>query len=119
MTTQDFENGSDVGWPWGFLAGLLVGGIIGAVAVLLLTPQSGGKTRAQIQRKSAELREQTADTVEASLVQARTKAGHISDDIRKTTDELEHRAQEVLGEQSERLTSVVQAGKKAIREGIG
>lgn len=119
MTELDFENGSAGQWPWGFLAGLLAGCIVGAVTVLLLTPQSGSKTRAQIQRKSAELREQTADTVETSLVQARTKAGNLSDDIRKTTDELEHRAQEVLDEQSERLTSVVQAGKKAIREGIG
>jgi hypothetical protein len=61
--------------------------------MLLLAPQSGKRTRAKIQRKSAELREQTPDTVEDSLAQARAKAGKIKDDVREKPDELEQRAQ--------------------------
>ena len=58
--------------PQGFLAwlllgglvGLLLGGLAGAGAMLLLAPQSGKKTRAKIQRKGRDLRNQTADTIE-------------------------------------------------------
>ena len=39
-----------------FVAGLLVGGLSGAGAMLLLAPQSGKKMRAQIQKKSNDLR---------------------------------------------------------------
>jgi gas vesicle protein len=116
MTNQSLEEGSDVKYLWGFLAGLLAGSLIGAGAMLLLAPQSGRRTRAKIQRKSAELREQTADIVDDSLGQARAKVGQIRDDVRDTTGELEQRAQAVFGEQSERLSSAVKAGGKALRD---
>jgi gas vesicle protein len=116
MTNYGLEHGFDVKYLWGFLAGLLAGSLVGAGAMLLLAPQSGRRTRVQIQRKSADLREQTADTVEDSLAQVRAKAGHITDDVREKTDELEHRAQAVLDEQSGRLSSAVKAGKKAVRD---
>jgi gas vesicle protein len=79
MTDYSLQDGFDVMYLWAFLAGLLVGllagGLAGAGAMLLLAPQSGRRTRAKIQRKSAELREQTADTVEELLEQARAKVG--------------------------------------------
>jgi len=62
---------------WGFLGGLLVGGLAGAVAMLLLVPQSGKKTRTQIQQKSIELREQTTDAVKDALAQTRGKARQV------------------------------------------
>ena len=82
MNEQSLENGFDLKYLWGFLAGLLAGSLIGAVVMLLLAPQSGKRTRASIQRKSAELREQTADTVEDSLAQARATAAKITDGVR-------------------------------------
>jgi gas vesicle protein len=115
MTNHSFEDGSDVKYLWGFLAGLLAGSLVGAGAMMLLAPQSGKRTRAQIQRRSAELREQTADTVEDSLAQARARAEHITDDVRKQTDKLEQRAQAALDEQGEHLSSAIKAGKKAVR----
>lgn len=44
LQTKDRNKGS------GFLGGLLVGSLAGAVAMLLFVPQSGEKTRKQIQR---------------------------------------------------------------------
>ena len=76
----------------------------------------GQKEQGQDQRKSAELREQTADIVDDSLGQAHAKVGQIRDDVRDTTGELEQRAQAVFGEQSERLSSAVKAGGKALRD---
>jgi gas vesicle protein len=46
----------------GLLAGLLIGGLAGAGAMMLLAPQSGKKTRAQIVQKSTELQNRASDT---------------------------------------------------------
>jgi gas vesicle protein len=46
----------------GLLAGLLIGGLAGVGAMMLLAPQSGRKTRAQIIQKSMELQVQASDT---------------------------------------------------------
>ena len=116
MTNHSFEDEFDAKYLYGFLAGLLAGSLVAAAATLLLAPQSGKRTRARIQRESAKLREQTADTVEDALAQARAKAGQITGDVREKTDELEQRAQAVFDEQSERLSSAVKAGKKAARD---
>jgi len=88
-----------------------MGGLAGAVAMLLLAPQSGKRTRAQIQLKSMNLREQTAEAVEDALKQARTKGRQIRADVREKADELQQRGQAVLDEQKERLATLVEAGK--------
>ena len=44
-----------------FLIGFVVGGVAGAVAALLLAPQSGEETRALIKEKSIELRDKAAE----------------------------------------------------------
>jgi gas vesicle protein len=41
----------------GFLAGFILGGMVGAVLALLLAPQPGAETRAQIKNKSLEFQE--------------------------------------------------------------
>lgn len=67
----DEYEGTDLG---SFLAGLLLGGLVGAGAMLLLAPRSGKKTRRQIRRIGRDLREQTTDTIEDTLAQVRAKA---------------------------------------------
>jgi gas vesicle protein len=58
-----------------FLIGFVVGGVAGAVAALLLAPQSGEETRAFIKDKSIELRDKAAE--EAELVAS--KANELAD----------------------------------------
>ena len=60
----------------GVLVGMLVGGLAGAVTMLLLAPQSGKDTRKQIQEKSIELRDRTTELVEDTMAQVRTKANN-------------------------------------------
>ncbi|MBE2221431.1 MAG: YtxH domain-containing protein [Anaerolineae bacterium] len=48
------ENNSDFG---AFLAGFVIGGLVGAATALILAPQSGEQTRDQISSKSGEWRE--------------------------------------------------------------
>jgi gas vesicle protein len=46
------ENNNDFG---AFLAGFVIGGLVGAATALILAPQSGEQTRGQISNKSQEL----------------------------------------------------------------
>jgi gas vesicle protein len=61
-----------------FFVGLLVGALSGAVAALLLAPQSGAETRVMIKDKSIELRDKAQQTAE----QARTKTNEYVSQIK-------------------------------------
>jgi gas vesicle protein len=61
-----------------FLIGFIVGGVAGAVAALLLAPQSGEETRALIKDKSIELRDKAAEQAEMVA----TRANEFADDAR-------------------------------------
>ena len=75
--------------------------------MLLLAPQSGKKTRAQIQHNSIELRDQTVKTVEGAVAQARGKARQITDDVREQAGELQQRGQDMLDEQKGHLSKTI------------
>ena len=62
------ENESDLG---AFLAGFVLGGLAGAAAALIMAPQSGADTRAQIAAKGDEVRQ----TGQAQLHEYREVAG--------------------------------------------
>lgn len=65
------ENSNDLG---AFLAGFVIGGLVGAATAIILTPQSGQETRSQIASKSNELLE----TGGARVQQVRDSAGTYS-----------------------------------------
>lgn len=74
-----------------FLIGFVVGGVAGAVAALLLAPQSGEETRALIKDKSIELRDKAAEQAElvaskatAFTDQAKTKGKEAIESVKKT-----------------------------------
>lgn len=61
-----------------FLVGMLMGGLAGAVIMLLLAPQSGKKTRKQIQVKGIKLRDWTNEIVEVTMAQVSSSEGEIT-----------------------------------------
>ena len=73
--------------------------------MLLLAPQSGKRTRAQIQQEGLELRDQVTETVEDAVAQARGKAHQVAARVHKQTRELQQRGQDMLGEQKEVVSS--------------
>ena len=115
MDNHNYEQENNVNQPGSFLAGLLIGGLAGAGTMLLLAPQSGKRTRTQIQLKSMELRDQTTEAVEDAMAQAGVKARQIRTDVRKQAKELEHRGQDMFDEQKERFSTLVEAGKTAVQ----
>jgi gas vesicle protein len=86
---------------------MLLGGLAGAVAMLLLAPQSGKDTRRQIQKKGLELRDRTSEIVEDTLAQVRTTANKVTMDVKSYGKKL-------AAEQLEDASEVLQAEKKAI-----
>jgi gas vesicle protein len=92
----------------GVLVGMLIGGLAGAVTMLLLAPQSGKETRKQIQEKGLELRDRTTEMVEDTMAQVRSKANKLTRDAKNYTEE-----QAV--EQLDNVSEAAQAGKKAIQ----
>jgi gas vesicle protein len=104
---MDNNNQNNAKNSWGFLAGLLVGGLAGTGAMLLLAPQSGKETRTQIQQKSIELRDQTVKTVEGAAAQFRGKARQITDDVREQVGELQQRGQNMIDEQRGHLSQTL------------
>ena len=97
------------------LIGLLVGGLAGAGAMLLLAPQSGEQTRARIREKSIQLRDQTAAGVKQVLEQARTETEVLTADVREKAGELKKLGQDKLVQQMDRASAALDAGKKAVK----
>jgi gas vesicle protein len=88
------DNSGDLG---SFLAGFVIGGLIGAGVALLMAPQSGEETRALIADKSIELRDRAAET-----------AGDVQT---KASDYAQQTAQR-YDDQVQRIQAAVDAGKK-------
>lgn len=86
------EHESDFG---AYLAGFLIGGLVGAAAALLLAPQTGAETRTMIRDKSIELRDKAAESAEDALNRAtkaldetRNRLVAAVDDLREKVEEL-------------------------------
>lgn len=100
---------------WGVLLGVLVGGLAGALTMLLMAPQSGKDTRTQIQKKGIELRDRTSEMMQDTMGQMRLDRSKIVMGGRQKTQELLHQGQALAVEQLDRVSKAAQAGKKAIQ----
>lgn len=109
---QEFEHYNNI--P-GILAGMVLGGLVGAVTMLLLAPQSGKRTRLQIQEKGIELRDRATGIMEDTVAQVRLKGNKIARDGRRKANELLHQGQNLVAGQVEYVADAVKAGKKAIQ----
>ncbi len=88
------DNSGDLG---SFLAGFVIGGLIGAGVALLMAPQSGEETRALIADKSIELRDRAVETAE---------------DVQSQAGDFASQTAEAYNQQVERIQAAVDAGKK-------
>lgn len=113
MSDSDNEIGA-------FLAGFVIGGLVGAAVALVTAPQSGEETRLQIRTRGIELRDLAVETAEETRQRAEDAAGRVraraeqlAQDARAKAEELQQRGKAVLEEQRERLDAAIEAGKKA------
>jgi gas vesicle protein len=99
----------------GVLAGMLVGGLAGALTMLLLAPQSGEKTRTQIQEKSIELRDLATEMVDDTLAQLSLDGKKFAKIGSQKAKELIQQGQELVVGQLENVSEAAKAGQKAIQ----
>jgi gas vesicle protein len=90
------------------LAGILIGGLAGAVTMLLLAPQSGRDTRRQIRGKSIELRDRTSEMMDDTMTQVRTNTNKVAMGVKDYSKEM-------AVEQLDNGSEAAQTGKKAIQ----
>jgi gas vesicle protein len=109
------EHGHNMDSAKGAVIGLLIGGLAGAVAMLLLAPQSGRRTRAQMRHKGVQMRDQTTATVKNALAQARFDTHEITADVREKAGDLKQLGQDKLVRQMDRVSAALDAGKKAVK----
>jgi gas vesicle protein len=114
MKNENQENRSHTN-PLTVLFGMLVGGLVGAVTMLLLAPQSGKDTRKQIQDKGIELRDRTSGYLEDTMSQLRSSADKITLEGRQKINELKQHSQELAVEQLDKVSEAALAGKKALQ----
>lgn len=113
---QDLDyNNSGVSHAVGILAGVLIGCVAGAAAMLLLAPQSGRDTRRQIRQKGIELRDRTTGMMDEAVQQVRQKTDQITMGGRQKAEDLKQQGQELVAEQLGRIAAAAQAGKKAVQ----
>lgn len=103
------KNAEDFG---AFLVGLVLGGLVGALAALLLAPQSGEETRVLIRDKSIELRDAAATTADDAI----TKAEAALDDARVRATDLREKGASILGEQRSQLETAMTNDEDAAAE---
>lgn len=114
------DNSSDFG---AFLAGFVIGGLVGAATALLLAPQSGEETRTVIRDKGIELKDKasvsTAEArarAEATLREAQARYDALTQQAKDKTDELLKRGQVVLEEQKAKVEGALSSRKKSSAE---
>jgi len=112
---QELELVEQSGHTLTFFTGLVVGGLVGAVTMLLMAPQPGEKTRTELQSGALELRDRTATTVKDTMTQVKTKANQIKADVQIKAIDLGHQGQDLLVKQLDHVSHAAEAGKKALQ----
>jgi gas vesicle protein len=90
---------------------MLIGGLAGAVAMLLYAPQSGKRMRAQIQQESILLRDRTTKNVKKAVAQVRSETNRITAEVQEKAGELKQLGQDKLVEQLDHLSAALDTGK--------
>ena len=96
------------------LLGFMVGGLIGAVSMLLFAPQSGRETRGAVQEGATNLKDRATDTAQRTVSQARAKAQDIASTARDKATDLQNRGMSMAADQLDRVSRAAQSGKQAI-----
>lgn len=98
------------------LTGVVVGGLIGATAMLLLAPRSGEEMRAEIRDKAVDLRDRTTETVKDKVSEVASRASHLRGGIKGKSQDIKERGQGALIEQLDRVSEAVEAAKRVLQD---
>ena len=108
------EHTFDMKGPLNVFFGLLIGSLAGAVAMLLFAPQSGKRTRTQIQNQSILLRDRTTKNIKKAVAQVRSETNKLTSEVQEKAGELKQLGQDKLVEQLDRVSAALDSGKTAV-----
>ncbi len=95
--------------------GMIVGGLVGAATILLMAPQAGKKTRAELQQGVEHLRDQTSEKMKETLTQVKSRANQIKVEMQIKAGDLQHQGQDLIVKQLDRVSQAAEAGKQALQ----
>jgi gas vesicle protein len=98
-----------------FVAGLFVGGLIGAVIGILYAPKSGKETREEIGRKVDDMMAKAKEEYEQALEKSRQAYEAAVQRLKA----FEEAALEKAGDAGEKADVLAERGKESLREGTG
>ena len=98
----------------GIATGLFLGSMLGAATMLFLAPQSGKRTRVQVQRKGIALRDQAVEKAEDAMTLMRLESRKLARSGRHKAREIMHQGQELVADQLANVSHVVETRKKSI-----
>ncbi len=94
-----------------FFAGLVIGGLVGASVALLLAPQPGEETRAQIKNKCFELKDLAMKRLQEAGHRAQEQVLVWREKGQEALEKSQHRAVEAIGHRKERVIEAISQGK--------
>ena len=121
------DNSNDLG---AFLAGFVIGGLVGAATALILAPQSGEETRSQLAHKSNEMlqsggvrmqhvRESADAYSQEYLGRAGSALGNTREQMKEVGGRVQEQARIVLDKGKEQASQLGSRGKNATEEPNG
>lgn len=102
------NNGSELG---AFLAGFVIGGLVGAATALILAPRSGAETRMQIASKSQELRQAGEERVDYLRSSASDYATQMQEQVQYAGEVVAEQTRIVLDSGKEQAARLRQTGE--------
>jgi gas vesicle protein len=103
-----------------FFAGLVIGGLVGATLALLLAPQSGEETRAQIRDKSLEIKGRAEEGIMEARQAAEKQIAALQDQVtalQQQVTTLQEKGKEALEKGKQQVTTLQEKGKEALEKG--
>lgn len=103
------DNSNDLG---AFLAGFVIGGLVGAATAIILAPQSGQETRSQLANKSNELLQSGSTRVQQVRDTAGTYSQEYLDKAGSALTSTRQQVKDVGGRVQEQARIVLDKGKE-------
>lgn len=103
------DNSNDLG---AFLAGFVIGGLVGAATAIILAPQSGQETRSQLANKSNELLQSGGARVQQARESASTYSQDYLDKAGSALTSTREQVKDVGGRVQEQARIVLDKGKE-------
>ena len=101
-----------------FFAGLVIGGLVGASVALLLVPQPGKETRAQIRNKGFELKDLAVKRFQDAGHRAQEQAAVWQEKGQEALEKSKHSAVEAISHGKDNLMRTISLSQETVTETV-